>query len=130
MHPFEPKGGEGGGRAGKVVARGRMVDVTQHLQWNDVKFFGLLEVATDGETTADGGTLLQSHAGFIDLLPALPADWASSGSFKGLCARGRVEVDCEWKEGHPVRVIVRAPAGAKPDVRFRGQPVEYTLSDR
>ena len=35
--PFEAKGGEGGGRAGKVVAKGRTVEVTQHLQWNDVR---------------------------------------------------------------------------------------------
>ncbi len=87
-----------------------------------------------GATAAVAEMLLQSHqpdgkGGFvIDLLPALPAEWASNGSFRGLCARGRLVVDCEWKDGKPVAVTVRAPKGAKPDVRFAGKPVAYTLA--
>ena len=69
--------------------------------------------------------LLQSHAGFVDLLPALPAAWAEHGSFRGLCARGAFEVDCEWRSGVPTRVAVRGYAGRRPDVRFRGKPVEF-----
>ena len=62
--------------------------------------------------------LLQSHAGYIDLLPALPKEWAAKGSFKGLCARGAFEVDCAWRDGRPVRVTVRSRKGGEPDVRF------------
>jgi alpha-L-fucosidase 2 len=66
--------------------------------------------------------LMQSHRGGIDLLPALPQEWAKQGSFKGLCARGGWMVDCEWKDGRPVKVELRPGpnAGPRPVVRFKG----------
>jgi alpha-L-fucosidase 2 len=51
--------------------------------------------------------LLQSHDNVIDILPALPDSW-SSGSFKGLCARGGITVDCSWQEGKVEEVAITA----------------------
>lgn len=55
----------------------------------------------DGNTAGTAGIaemLLQSQAGEIVLLPALPSAW-SSGSFRGLCAHGGYRIQATWRDG-------------------------------
>lgn len=68
--------------------------------------------------------LLQSHAGFIHLLPACPEEWRKSGSFSGLRARGGYQVDCKWQDGKVVsyRIVAdRAIDKGPVTVRVNGE---------
>ena len=76
-----------------------------------------------GGTAGIAEMLLQSHAGEISILPALPKSW-STGSVKGLHARGAVEVDIDWKDGKATRVALRSPIAAGHKVRFADGRVE------
>jgi len=71
--------------------------------------------------------LVQSHRGFIQVLPALPAAWAD-GRFRGLCARGGFELDAAWSGGRVVELRVRSKAGGRLRLAdpFAGRPVEVT----
>ena len=64
--------------------------------------------------------LMQSHEGFIHLLPALPYVW-EEGSVKGLCARGGFEVSMEWNKGQLVRVEVLSKKGGKTTIVYNGK---------
>jgi alpha-L-fucosidase 2 len=81
----------------------------------------------DGNFGITGGIaemLLQSHAGEIALLPAVPEAWAKEGAFTGLRARGGYRVDCAWHDGQVTAFAIVADKApdktAKVKVRING----------
>ena len=60
-----------------------------------------------GGAAGIGEMLLQSHEGFINLLPALPDSW-NTGSFRGMRVRGGAAVDLDWKNGRTVKAVLTA----------------------
>jgi alpha-L-fucosidase 2 len=68
--------------------------------------------------------LLQSHAGEVHLLPALPKAWPT-GTVRGLRARGGFEVDMAWKEGKLTRAALRAGIAGSCKVRYGDKTAEF-----
>lgn len=65
-----------------------------------------------GYTAAVHEMLMQSHAGIIELLPALPDDW-KSGRISGIIARGNFELSMEWEDGILNKCTVLSRSGAE-----------------
>jgi alpha-L-fucosidase 2 len=63
-----------------------------------------------GCTAGVAEMLMQSHDGFIYLLPAIPDQW-SEGSVKGLVARGGFEIDMTWAKGKVTRLVIKSRIG-------------------
>ena len=61
--------------------------------------------------------LLQSQAGFIDFLAAIPDVW-ENGSFDGLVARGNFVCGCDWTDGKIRQMRITARIGGKCRVRY------------
>jgi alpha-L-fucosidase 2 len=70
-----------------------------------------------GATAGIAEMLIQSHRGYIEVLPALPIAW-SNGSFTGLKAQGNFTVDLEWAGSTPTRCTVYSGSGGELRIRF------------
>lgn len=62
-----------------------------------------------GGSAGIGEMLLQSHEGYIELIPAIPAGW-TNGKVRGMKIRGGAEIDFEWVDGKVTSIMIKCTA--------------------
>lgn len=93
--------------------------------------------ATYGTTAAMAEMLLQCNSGYIELLPAIPANWAN-GSYTGLCAEGNFEISAAWESGIAKTFNITSKSGGTASLYYpsitsarvvdsEGNTVSYTV---
>lgn len=74
-----------------------------------------------GCTAGIADMLVQSHAGYIHLLPALPDDW-HTGTVKGLRCRGGFEIkELTWANGEVAHATIHSTLGGKLRIKINGE---------
>ena len=77
-----------------------------------------------GGASGIGEMLIQSHDGYIDLLPSLPSELAE-GRISGFCARGGFEIGMEWKSNQMVQVEILSKAGGPCVLKYGDKTTEF-----
>ncbi len=79
-----------------------------------------------GATAGVAEMLLQSHAGAVHLLPALPSVWPD-GAVRGLRARGDITVDLRWQHGQLQEAVLHTGRAGKVTIRSQILAGDYRL---
>ena len=77
-----------------------------------------------GGTAGVTEMLLQSHMGFIQLLPALPDAW-KNGAVSGICAKGNFEVDMVWENNQLKEATVHSGAGGNCVIKYADKTLVF-----
>lgn len=82
--------------------------------------------ANFGASAGIAEMLIQSHAGVLHLLPALPKSW-STGKVKGLKARGGYVIDMEWLDGDLVHANIYSERGGEVKLKYGARVHQIAL---
>jgi hypothetical protein len=117
----------GGYHPDKGAMFARLKDGNRALSSNDTMPTGVgaIQSKWPPKYAAYPEMIVQSHTDAIELLPALPTDWAS-GKAVGLRARGDYELSIEWANGALVRCQIDSRRGTTPTIRYRDEVIPIT----
>jgi len=82
-----------------------------------------------GGTAGITEMLLQSHAGEVELLPALPSAW-ETGHVSGLVARGGFLIDIYWEKGVLKQVKITSRLGNPLKLSYNGKTTELVNTEK
>ncbi|MCH5718267.1 glycoside hydrolase family 95 protein [Niabella hibiscisoli] len=74
--------------------------------------------------------LLQSHDGYIELLPSIPEIWKKQGSIKGIKAQNNITIDMQWVNGKVTNYKLYAPVKQQVKLKVNGQIINATTIAR
>ncbi|TKA08160.1 glycoside hydrolase family 95 protein [Actinacidiphila oryziradicis] len=89
---------------------------------------GIFQIeANFGTPSAIIEMLVYSRPGHLELLPALPAAWAASGSVSGVGVRGGFVADISWKNGKVTQATLTSVGGRATTVFANGSPRQVSV---
>lgn len=82
-----------------------------------------------GGTAGITEMLLQSHAGEVELLPALPSAW-QKGYINGIMARGGFEVSIQWEKGKLKQARIISKLGNPLKLSYAGTVIDIPVTEK